>query len=61
MNMGYQNTNSIRHPKRLFAPANEPYIAIRPMRPRYMELPRAKSAARRLREVRARPKGVAPC
>lgn len=61
MNMGYQNTNSTRHPKRLFAPANEPYIAILPMRPRYMELPRSKPAARRPRAVRAKQKGVAPC
>ena len=61
MNMRYQNTNSTHHPKRLFATANEPYIAILQMRPRYMELARSKPAVRRPRAVRARQKGAAPC
>jgi len=61
MNIGYQNTNRSRHPKRLFSPASEAYISILPMCPRYMELPRGKPSAKRPHAVRAGQKGAAPC
>jgi len=62
MNIGFQNTNRIRHPKRLFAPASEAYISLLlPVGPRYMELPRSKAEAKSPRAVRARQKGGPLC
>ena len=61
LKIGYRNPNGIRHPRRLFAPASEAFIATLPMRPRYMELPQSRPGTKRPRAVRTRQKGAAPC